>query len=184
MNQLTGFLTPIPKPRMTQRDVWAKRPCVLRYRAFCDELRLHAKAQGFTLPERFEIRFWMPMPKSWTETFKAKMLHTPHQQKPDLSNLLKAVEDALLDEDELEQIAGEIQELIDNNHSEKLDSFGFRVGHFYSEDVINEFENAVHVLRSAKIYAERIDLLVSGDEGEEHFIERLWAELGEIKEEE
>ncbi len=100
MNQLTGFLTPIPKPRMTQRDVWAKRPCVLRYRAFCDELRLHAKAQGFTLPERFAIRFWMPMPKSWSEAKKAKMLHKPHQQKPDLSNLLKAVEDALLDEDE------------------------------------------------------------------------------------
>jgi len=88
---------------------------------------------------------------------------------------------------QMEQIAEEIQSLIDNNHSEALDSFGFRVGHFYSEDVINEFENALHVLRTAKIYAERIDLLVAGDEGEEHFIERLWAELGgeteEIEEE-
>ncbi len=30
----------VGKPRMTQRDKWKKRPCVLRYRAFADELRL------------------------------------------------------------------------------------------------------------------------------------------------
>lgn len=35
-------ICPLPKPRMTQRDRWAKRPAVLRYRAFCDEVRLRA----------------------------------------------------------------------------------------------------------------------------------------------
>ncbi len=100
MNQMIAVVNPTPKPRMTQRDVWAKRPCVLRYRSFCDQLRNHAEEQGFTLPERFAIRFWVPMPKSWSEARKHQMLHEPHQQKPDLSNLLKAVEDALLDEDE------------------------------------------------------------------------------------
>ena len=32
-------VTPVSKPRMTQRDKWKKRPCVLRYRAYCDALR-------------------------------------------------------------------------------------------------------------------------------------------------
>ena len=32
-------IKPVPKPRMTQRDAWDKRPCVLRYRAFKDEVR-------------------------------------------------------------------------------------------------------------------------------------------------
>lgn len=32
-------IVPVPKPRMTQRDKWQKRPAVMRYRAFCDEVR-------------------------------------------------------------------------------------------------------------------------------------------------
>lgn len=32
-------ILPVPKPRMTQRDVWQKRPVVLRYRKFCDAVR-------------------------------------------------------------------------------------------------------------------------------------------------
>ena len=36
-------IIPLGKPRMTQRDKWAKRPAVLRYRAFKDECRLHGR---------------------------------------------------------------------------------------------------------------------------------------------
>ncbi|GAG23977.1 unnamed protein product, partial [marine sediment metagenome] len=32
-------VTPNTKPRMTKRDKWKKRPCVIKYRKFCDELR-------------------------------------------------------------------------------------------------------------------------------------------------
>ena len=36
-------ITPCPKPRQTQSDKWKKRPPVLRYRAFADEVRLKIK---------------------------------------------------------------------------------------------------------------------------------------------
>ena len=30
-------ITPVPKPRQTQRDKWKRRDVVMRYRAFADE---------------------------------------------------------------------------------------------------------------------------------------------------
>lgn len=89
-------ITPVPKPRMTQRDKWQKRPAVMRYRAFCDEARLRRIA----LPESgAEIVFQMPMPKSWSGAKRHRMDGQPHQQKPDVDNLLKALMDALFDDD-------------------------------------------------------------------------------------
>lgn len=89
-------ITPCPKPRMTQKDKWEKRPRVLRYRAFCDECRL----RGVHLPVAgAEVHFVLPMPKSWSDTKRAEMLGQPHQQKPDISNLLKALEDAVVKDD-------------------------------------------------------------------------------------
>jgi len=35
---------PIPKPRQTRRDKWARRPCVLRYREWADQIRAAAGA--------------------------------------------------------------------------------------------------------------------------------------------
>ncbi len=43
--KITVHIEPMGAPRMTQRDRWAKRPCVLRYHAFKDVLR--ASAAGF-----------------------------------------------------------------------------------------------------------------------------------------
>lgn len=88
-------ITPCPKPRMTQRDKWSKRPAVMRYRAFADECRL----KGVTLQSDDSVIFYYPMPKSWSEKKKKRMDHTPHTQRPDLSNLLKALEDAVCEED-------------------------------------------------------------------------------------
>ena len=89
-------ITPCPKPRMTQRDKWKKRPCVLRYRAFCDEARFKIK----TLPERFDATFYIPMPKSWSLSKCIQMVGMPHTVKPDLDNLLKALLDALWENDQ------------------------------------------------------------------------------------
>lgn len=87
----------VPKPRMSQRDKWAKRPCVLRYRAFCDELRL----RGARLPHRFGLTFILAMPDSWPESWKQEMDGMEHLRRPDLANLLKSVEDALVANDEI-----------------------------------------------------------------------------------
>jgi len=83
---------------MTQRDklparVKPVRPVVAKYRAFADECR-YKIGNDFDLNYCF-IVFRIPMPRSWTEDKKARMCGQPHQSKPDLSNLLKALEDAL-----------------------------------------------------------------------------------------
>jgi len=81
---------------MTQRDKWAKRPAVLRYRAFAEEVR----ARGVQVPESGAIiTFGIPMPKSWSIKKKTAMLSAPHQQKPDIDNLLKALLDAVHKDD-------------------------------------------------------------------------------------
>lgn len=94
---MIAMIVPVPKPRMTQRDKWAKRPGVLRYRDFCDQVR----AAGLVVPESgAHIVFHLAMPASWSRKKRAEMLGQPHQQKPDVDNLAKALLDACLDEDQ------------------------------------------------------------------------------------
>lgn len=50
----------------------------------------------------------------------------------------------------------------------------------YSKDTINEFKNAIKILKQALIYVDRIDWLISGDDGEEEFHKRLKDELNEL----
>lgn len=97
-------ITPVPKPRMTQRDKWAKRPCVLRYRDYCDALReaWPKLPDGHRQPfpaSGYHAIFHLPMPKSWSKKKKAQMNGQPHQQKPDKDNLEKALLDALCADD-------------------------------------------------------------------------------------
>ncbi len=51
----------------------------------------------------------------------------------------------------------------------------------YSRETINKFKKAVRKLREAEIYAQRIDWLLSGDDGEESFHERLKEDLRELQ---
>ena len=88
-------ITPVPKPRQTRSDKWKQRPCVMRYRAFSDEIN----AMDAKLYNGDSIAFTMPMPKSWSKKKKAEMNQQPHQQVPDLDNLLKALMDAIHKQD-------------------------------------------------------------------------------------
>lgn len=97
-------VVPMGKPRMTKRDVkrdvWKKRPVVLRYRAFCDELRLRVARAKLVLPHGgAAVTFHLPMPDSWSKRKREAMLGRPHQTKPDIDNLLKALMDALFEND-------------------------------------------------------------------------------------
>lgn len=92
-------IVPIPKPRMTRADSWKKRPCVLRYWSFKDDLELQARALRYTVPEELDIEFYMPMPKSWSNKKKLEMVGKPHQQTPDIDNLSKAFLDCLCKQD-------------------------------------------------------------------------------------
>lgn len=89
-------INPVAKPRMTQADRWKKRPPVVRYHEFKDQVR----ANKVELSESgLEIIFEIPMPKSWSKKKKAQMNGQAHQQRPDLDNLLKALFDAVYTED-------------------------------------------------------------------------------------
>lgn len=97
---LSVYVDPVGKPRMTQSDKWKKRPCVLRYREFADELRKQCNEAEFVPPtEGLSVTFWLPMPESWSQKKKDRMWAKPHQQKPDWDNLVKSVFDALLEDD-------------------------------------------------------------------------------------
>ena len=86
----------VPKPRMTRSDRWNKRPCVLRYRACCDELR----ARGVRLPHHYAVIVTVPMPPSWPQTKREAMRGLFCLSKPDMSNYIKTIEDALVPKDE------------------------------------------------------------------------------------
>ena len=87
------------KVRMSRADVWRKRTCVTKYWEFKDRLVAQAKEQNFELGDMFCIKFTIEMPKSWSKKKKLLMSGTPHQQKSDLDNMIKAVMDCLLKDD-------------------------------------------------------------------------------------
>lgn len=50
----------------------------------------------------------------------------------------------------------------------------------YSDDVIDQMKRGVIQLRMAYVFAQRIDWLLSGDDGEESFLDRLKEEINDI----
>jgi hypothetical protein len=50
----------------------------------------------------------------------------------------------------------------------------------YPDEVIQVFKDAVRALRVAQIYAHRVDWYLSGDDGEESFLERLKEDLEKL----
>lgn len=54
-------------------------------------------------------------------------------------------------------------------------------GHRWTEATRREFREAIKVLKKAKVYAHRIDWLLSGDDDEEYFHKRLKEDLEEVK---
>ena len=90
-------ITPVPKPRQTRSDKWKQRPCVMRYRAFADEVRSH----GIEINDTTKMTFVLPMPKSWSKKRRLEMFGEPHRQKPDIDNLAKAILDSVYDDDSI-----------------------------------------------------------------------------------
>lgn len=85
------------------------------------------------------------------------------------------------DQYKIQYIADSIKTLIDNNDSQELTDWGDKIGRGYPPEVIAEFEKAIHALNVARVYAHRVDWLVSGDDGEESFLRRLESDLKEIE---
>jgi Holliday junction resolvase RusA-like endonuclease len=88
------FVEPMGKPRMTQRDKWAKRKVVVRYRSYADELR--RQTQGIMAsPIIVSWRAFFTIPESWSAKKKAALCGELHTSKPDRDNVDKGILDAL-----------------------------------------------------------------------------------------
>lgn len=98
-DQFTFKGKPVAKPRMTRADAWKKRKCVLDYWEFKDEINKQANEQGFELGEKYRVTFYIEIPKSRKTGKKKAVDGQPHKQRPDGDNMVKALNDCLLDED-------------------------------------------------------------------------------------
>jgi len=90
-------IVPVAKPRMTQRDKWKKRPCVQRYFAYRDEIKLKKVKLPADRPAM--VVFHIPMPARLSAADKILLAGTPHTKRPDIDNYLKGLLDAIFDED-------------------------------------------------------------------------------------
>ena len=77
-------------------------------------------------------------------------------------------------------MADDIGGFILTNDSTEKNEWGDPIGKHYSPETIAEFEKAVKALKLAYDYAQRIDWLLSGDDGEDSFHKRLQAQLKEL----
>lgn len=96
----------------------------------------------------------------------------------------------------IQQIAEEVERLIRDNGREKTekeleeesysdsswyDKYQEDLYHYkYPEEVIEEFKKGFDILKTAYVYAQRIDWLLSGDDSEETFLERLKDDLSKL----
>ena len=55
--------------------------------------------------------------------------------------------------------------------------------YFYDDDIIEKMKEGYWKLREAEIYAQRVDWLVSGDDGDDSFRNRLKQDLEELENE-
>jgi hypothetical protein len=86
---------------------------------------------------------------------------------------------------QIRQIAHEVEQLIIKNGSkrEHRDDWEDEYHTKYSDEVIEKFKEGYLFLRKAEIYAQRIDWLVSGDDGEGSFLKRLENDLKSLENE-
>ena len=94
-------INPMGKPRMTQKDKWARRPVVLRYFKFKDDINKYIKD---IIPKDVYDLSWtayIEMPKSWSKKKKNALMGMRHRQKPDRDNVDKAILDSIFKEDSI-----------------------------------------------------------------------------------
>ena len=83
----------VPKPRMTKADAWKKRHIVCNYWLFSDKLRLACKA--FELHDSYSATFYFAMPARWSKKKRIEMIGKAHQDRPDIDNCIKSIQDVL-----------------------------------------------------------------------------------------
>lgn len=67
-----------------------------------------------------------------------------------------------------------------NNEDDEYDEYFDNYHRNYSLEVVEKLKQALKVIREAQIYITRIDYLLSGDDGQQTFLQRLEEELNKI----
>ena len=75
----------------------------------------------------------------------------------------------------LNDIAEEINRIIEDNDNKDCDEWGDCIGRAYPKEIIDLFKEASHTLKRAEDMAQRVDWLICGDDSQESFIRR-WRE--------
>ena len=87
----------------------------------------------------------------------------------------------------IDEIIDGVEDIIEKNRKpreEPTSSWESEFYYDYPDDIIEEFKKGLRYLKMAKIYAQRIDWLVSGDDGDNSFRIRLYEDLKKLKEDE
>lgn len=97
---------PMGAVRQSSSDGWKQRPVVMRYRAYKDELRLNLNLlitpdllAALVGSKNFDLVFKMPFPKTYNKKKRKLLAGTPHNEKPDIDNLIKAIFDTICIDD-------------------------------------------------------------------------------------
>lgn len=72
-----------------------------------------------------------------------------------------------------------IKRLIESNDNQSLDEWGTKRGRGYSPEIIEKFKDARVTLEKARNMVQRIDYLVSDDDGPESFLRRWKEDVGD-----
>lgn len=80
------------------------------------------------------------------------------------------------------QIAEDLEHVILNNGKKRENKEPWEDDYHreYSAEVIAKFKEGLEFLKKAHIYAHRIDWLLSDDDGEQSFLERLESDLSKL----
>ena len=71
-----------------------------KYNEYKDAICMLGKKHQFSFPNQgCHIRFYVPVPPSWSQKKKTRFHGTLHQAKPDIDNFVKAIFDSLFTED-------------------------------------------------------------------------------------
>jgi len=81
----------------------------------------------------------------------------------------------------ISDIVESIKSLIANNNSEEVDQWGDKIFYNFAPEIIEKFKEAIPYIEKSYVYAQRIDWLVSGDDGPETFLERLEEDLSKLE---
>lgn len=80
----------------------------------------------------------------------------------------------------ISDIADSIEQIIRNNDDKAIGEYGEPKGRGYRKDTIRSLWSAYESMRSCAVFAHRVDYLLSDDDGEDSFHDRLAEDMHDL----